>query len=103
MSPPHHRQILAALFGMLLAAAASTAMAASYAEEYNARAAQRDAEAFGALDVDRNGVLSLEEVRGNVDMQARFNDFDINRDGGITVEELERYVLLRYGVAVRPR
>jgi hypothetical protein len=33
------------------------------------------------------------------DLEARFNDIDINRDGVITREELARYIGLRYGVA----
>ena len=43
--------------------------------------------------------LTIEEVRGNIDLEARFNDIDINRDGVITQEELARYIALQYGVA----
>jgi len=42
--------------------------------------------------------LTIEEVRGNIDFEARFNDIDINRDGVITQEE-RRYIALQYGVA----
>jgi len=43
--------------------------------------------------------LTIEEFRGNIDLEARFNDIDINRDGVITQEELARYIALQYGVA----
>jgi hypothetical protein len=88
---------------LLLAAIAATSalpVAASDADQFNRRAAGRDAAAFSALDRDADGRLTPEEVRGNIDMMARFDDFDINRDGFITQAELERYLLFRYGVAL---
>ena len=76
---------------------------------------QRDVAMFDALDRDKDGIiawycarmyhmgtsgrLTIEEVHGNIDLEARFNDIDINRDGVITREELARYIALRYGVA----
>ena len=66
----------------------------------NKRAAERDVATFRALDRNGAGRITHEDVRGNIDMQARFNDIDINRDGVITVAELERYVRLRYGVSL---
>ena len=65
---------------------------------YKRHASQRDADAFSALDRDGDGQLTLIEVRGDIDMEARFNDIDINRDGIITGDEMERYIRLRYGV-----
>lgn len=79
-----------------------TASFATDVEDYLRRGAQRDVAMFDELDVDRDGRLSVDEVRGNIDFEARFNDIDINRDGVITREELTRYIALRYGVAYAP-
>ena len=76
-----------------------TASFATDAEDYLRRAAHRDAAMFDALDRDKDGRLTIEEVRGNIDLEARFNDIDINRDVVITQEEIARYIALQYGVA----
>jgi Ca2+-binding EF-hand superfamily protein len=80
----------------------ATAPFASDADDYLRRAAQRDMAMFEALDRDHDGLLTVEEVRGNIDLETRFNDLDINRDGVITREELTRYIALQYGVASGP-
>lgn len=67
-------------------------------QEYLIRNAERDRAAFEALDLNRDGVLTREEIQGNIDMQARFNDFDSNRDGAIDRDELARYIAARYGI-----
>ncbi len=77
---------------------AATAAAAAPAE-YLERAAQRDQAAFETLDRNRDGRLTREEVVGDIDMTARFNAFDVNRDDVIDRGELARYVAERYGVA----
>ena len=69
---------------------------------YLRAAAERDVTTFEALDRNRDGRLAIDEVRGAIDMEARFDDFDINRDGFITRAELVRYVLLQYGITVAP-
>ena len=79
-----------------------TASFATDADDYLRRAAQRDVAMFSALDRDEDGHLTIEEVRGNIDLEARFNDVDINRDGVIAREELTRYIALQYGVASAP-
>jgi hypothetical protein len=68
--------------------------------DYNQRAAERLVATFHALDRDGMGRNTREEADGNIDMQARFNDIDINRDGIIVASEVERYVRLRYGVSI---
>ena len=71
-------------------------------EVYLRTNAKRDVATFEALDRNRDGRLSIDEVRGTIDIEARFDDFDINRDGFITRAELLRYVALRYGVVIVP-
>ncbi len=66
--------------------------------EYNARAMARDLRLFQSLDLNADGVLTLAEAKGDLDLGPRFDDIDINRDGRITGEELKRYIEQRYGV-----
>lgn len=82
--------------GAMLVAALGAA--ADDREAYNRRAAEADMAAFRALDLDRDGVLTPEEVRGAVDFAPRFNDIDINRDGFVTLEEMRRYIERTYGI-----
>ena len=83
----------------IFCALASTAGAGD-AEEYNRRVAERIAATFHALDRNGDGQLTVQEVLGDVEMQPRFNDLDINRDGTIVAAELERYLRLRFGVSI---
>jgi len=75
---------------------------ANDAEDYLRRAAQRDVAMVDSLDRNKDGRLTVEEVSGSIDLQARFDDIDIDRDGVITREELTRYIKLQYGVALTP-
>jgi hypothetical protein len=81
----------------LLASAVSVA-AAGEREEYLLRGAQRDLAMFRELDLDRDARLSRAEVQGMVSFQSRCGDIDIDRDGVITLGEMERYLRLTYEV-----
>ena len=69
-------------------------------ETYSRRAAETDLATFRLLDLNRDGVLTPEEVQPDLNFGPRFNDIDINRDGVITREELRRYIERTYGVVV---
>jgi Ca2+-binding EF-hand superfamily protein len=81
--------------GMICAACAG---AASEREEFLERAAREDLTAFRALDLDRDGLLTHEEVRPDLSFGPRFDDADINRDGYIDSSEMQRYLEQTYGV-----
>ena len=51
-----------------------------------------------ALDVHGKNAITREETRGDVDFTPRFDDMDINRDGVVTLDELRGYIDRRYGV-----
>jgi len=65
--------------------------------EYNRRAADTDRAAFTQLDLDRDGRLTREEVRADLNFGPRFDDADINRDGVVTADEMQRYLEQSYG------
>jgi hypothetical protein len=83
---------------LLLVSTAAVPVYADDQAEYNARAAARDAALFRSLDRDANGVLTRAEAKGDLDLGPRFDDIDIDRDGAIVAQELERYIGQRYGV-----
>jgi hypothetical protein len=74
------------------------AAAADARTEYYQRAADHDMALFRALDLDHDGALTRIETQGDLDLGPRFDDIDINRDGFVTLEELQRYIALHYGV-----
>jgi hypothetical protein len=67
--------------------------------EYNRRAAAADTAAFGQLDLNRDGNLSREEARSDLNLGPRFDDMDVNRDGLVTPDELRRYLEQTYGAS----
>ena len=69
-------------------------------ETYNRRAAEADLAAFRVLDLNRDGVLTRDEVLADLNFGPRFNDMDIDRNGVVTLEELRRYLEQTYGVVV---
>ena len=90
----------ACVVAAVIAAAFATTTVAGDREDFNRRAAQRDVDTFRELDRNNDGRLTRDEVHGHVDLQARFDDLDIDRDGVITTAELQRYLALRYGVSL---
>ena len=80
--------------------AASTSALADERSAYYQRRAEMDLAAFKALDVDHDGFLTRDEIRGDNDFGPRFDDVDVNRDNVVTQAELDRYIHLQYGIDV---
>jgi hypothetical protein len=76
-----------------------TAALADARSDYYQRAATTDIASFHALDTDHDNRLTRTEIQGDNDFGPRFNDMDINRDGIVTLDELQRYNEQHYGVA----
>ena len=72
--------------------------AADERTEYYQRNANADLAKFHELDVDGNNAITRDEARGDVDFTPRFDAIDINRDGIVTLDELRAYVERQYGV-----
>jgi len=70
----------------------SFAAVADERADYNRRSAERYTAMFQLADINKDSVVSREEARGIIELQARFNDIDIDRDGNITQAELARYI-----------
>lgn len=83
----------------LALSALSTAALADARSDYYQRAATTDVASFHALDTDHDNRLTRIEIQGDNDFGPRFNDMDINRDGIVTLDELQRYIVQHYGVA----
>jgi len=78
-----------AVITIILALAACVAFAQAPAD-YLKRVADNYRAAFSAYQ--QNGVVTRAAVRGDLFFEPRFDDIDINRDGVITREELERFL-----------
>ena len=78
-----------AIITTILVFAAGTAFAQAPAD-YLKRVADNYRAAFAAHE--RNGVVTRAAVRGDLFFEPRFDDIDINRDGVITREELDRFL-----------
>lgn len=76
----------------------SPGVAADARSDYYQRAAARDMASFHALDTNHDNRLTRAETEGDNDFGPRFNDIDINRDGIVTPEEMQRYLEQHYGV-----
>ena len=76
----------------------STVAAADARSDYYQRAAATDMASFHALDTNHDNRLTRAEIEGDNDFAPRFNDVDINRDGVVTQEEMQRYIEQHYGM-----
>jgi hypothetical protein len=73
--------------------AAALAAGTTFAQappDYVQRVADRYRAAFAVYE--RNGIVTREQVGGDLFLGLRFDDIDINRDGVITRAELERFL-----------
>jgi EF hand len=87
----------------LLLVHCASVMADDDKERYNRRAAQTDMLLFRELDRSGNGLLTMEDTRGDMRLGTRFDDIDINRDGIITPQEMRIYIQQTYGVLPAPQ
>ena len=94
-------KLLFVLFGAFLACA--TGATADDKADYSRRAAETYVTLFKSLDRDANGAVTRDEARGDLNFVPYFDDMDINRDGIVTADELQRYIELRYGVRTELR
>jgi len=76
----------------LAAIAFSTLASATDREAYHKRSAERFVAMFLAADVNRSDAISRADAGSSIELVARFDDLDINRDGIITREELARFI-----------
>ena len=49
-----------------------------------------------------NGLLTKDEVRGDMRLGTRFDDIDTNRDEIVTLQEMKVYIEKTYGVIPAP-
>jgi hypothetical protein len=87
--------------GLLLATGVSVWANAEKAGYY-LRAAQTDMAVFRELDRAGNGLLTKEDVRGDMRLGTRFNDIDTNRDEIVTLQEMKVYIEKTYSVIPAP-
>lgn len=76
----------------LIAACISTTVVAGDRDDYNRRLSEHYFAMFRLNDANNDNVVSREEATGTIELVARFDDLDIDRDGSITLNELTRYV-----------
>jgi hypothetical protein len=88
---------LSRLLLFTLLASGITSVSADERSDYNRRNAERYSSLFVWLDRDGDRAVTLLESYGDLNFSPVFNDMDINRDGVVTADELNRYVEQRYG------
>jgi len=65
---------------------------------YKQRAARTDMSLFREMDRTEKGVLTKDDVQGDMRLGTRFDDIDTNRDEIVTLEEMRAYIEKTYGV-----
>ncbi len=75
----------------LLLAGLSFAAVADDRDDYNRRSTERFVAMFRAADLDRDDVVTRAEAAGTIELEYRFDEIDITRDGTITRVELNRF------------
>ena len=88
------------VFASLLAVTAVAGVRADDKADYDRRAAVRYMELFQSLDRNGDGAVSRDEAQGDLNFSPRFDDMDIDRNGFVTLPELQRYVDQQHGVRV---
>jgi len=83
--------------GALLSVACVSAWANGDEARYNQRAAQTDMSLFREMDRAGQGLLTKDDVRGDMRLGTRFDDIDTNRDEVVTLQEMRAYVEKTYG------
>jgi len=82
----------------LLSVACVNAWANGDEARYNQRAAQTDMSLFREMDRTGKGLLTKDDVRGDMRLGTRFDDIDTNRDEVVTLLEMQTYIEKTYGV-----
>jgi hypothetical protein len=86
----------------LLSVACVNAWANDDEARYNQRAAQTDMSLFREMDRAGKGLLTKDDVRGDMRLGTRFDDIDTNRDEVVTPQEMRTYIEKTYGVLPAP-
>ena len=95
-----YRRLTQLVISLGLLAACVSGAGADDKAAYERRAADRYMTLFQSLDRNSDGRVTLAEAHGDLNFSPRFDDMDINRDGIVTMEELQRYIEQQYGVQV---
>jgi hypothetical protein len=98
--PRHLYVALIAIF--LLSATAAWGGPSMDKATYDQRSAARYADLFHSLDRNRDGVVMRSETDGDLNFGPRFDDMDIDRDGVVTMPELQRFIRQQHGLNIVP-
>ncbi len=90
--PIRHTAVVVLLGGWILSAGADDKA------EYDRRAAARYTMLFQSLDLDGDGTVTRLEAKGDLNFLPRFDDMDIDRNGIVTMAELQRFIEQEHGM-----